>query len=232
MVYGNGVDGNQSSAPNVGIANRGQHSDFGFAEAVQNVFRRRQLENETSVAGATREKLLADSALSQAKYLDVMEDVARKDATYQTYVDQMAANLAHTNQAIAESQQRVNESTQRVSNMQSTANLLQEQIKYWKAHAENEANYMPDLLRNRAFQALQSGKLSEAQIPVAQSLVKLNDAKIQQIMQVIENLKLDGGIKAIEYELEKSMKEIGMTGLTPKDFLILLKDLLITFMKN
>ena len=60
LVYGNGVEGNQSSAPNVGIANRSQHSDFGFADAVSNVFRRRQIENESNLAAANVEKLNAD----------------------------------------------------------------------------------------------------------------------------------------------------------------------------
>lgn len=227
LVYGNGVEGNQSAAPNVGIANRGQHSDFGFAQAVQNVFRRRQIENETKVADASREKLLADSQLSQARYLDTMIDVAKKDVTFDTFVEQAKANLDHTRQAIAESQAREAKTLQEGNNLRIVAAELVERVKYWAAHAENEAQYMPALLKARTHQALESGNLSAAQIPVANSLVKLNNAKVDELMQMVLNLKIEGGLKAIEFEISDAMNDIGLTGVKPKDLLILLKQLLL-----
>lgn len=231
MVYGTGVEGNQSSAPNVGIANRSQHSDFGFADSVANVFRRKQLENETVLTSANEQKILADKLLSQARYLETMQNVARLDATFSTYVDKAKADLDHTRQSIEESKQRVDESVQRTHNLTIQASQLKYQVDYWKAHAENEANEMPALLRARAYQAMQSGNLSAAQIGVAHSLVKLNDAKIQELLQMVENLKLDGGNKAIEYEINSRMNDIGMSGIKPKDLLVLLKDLVMQLIK-
>lgn len=227
LVYGNGVDGNQSGAPNVGIANRNGSPDFGFSDVVSNIFRRRQIENETRLAVANEQNILANKLLTQARYLDTMQDVARKDATFGVYVEKAKADLDHTRQSIEESKQRINESEQRVSNLKSQANLLQEQIRYWDAHATNESEYVPKLLIARAHQALESGNLSRAQQGVARSLIALNNARVDELVQVIENLKLDGGNKAIEYELNKAMQDIGLSGIKPKDLLILFKQLLM-----
>jgi hypothetical protein len=232
LVYGNGVDGNQSSAASVGSAPRAPQADFDFADSVSNVFRRRQIENETRLTAANEQKILADKLLSQARYLDIMQEVARKDATFDTYVQQARANLEHTQQSIEESRQRVNESVQRVSNLVSQANLLQEQIRYWDAHATNERDYMPNLLLARTHQALESGNLSQAQQGVARSLISLNNAKVDELLQVIQNLKLDGGNKAIEYELNKRMSNIGMEGVKPKDLLVFLKDIILQLTKD
>ena len=138
LVYGNGVEGNQSSAPNVGIANRSQHSDFGFAETVQNIFRRRQLENETRMIDVNEQLVEANALLSQARYLEVMQDVARKDATFDTYVEKAAADLNYTRQAYNESVQRVEESKQRVVNMQETVNQIRSTVKNLDAKTKTE----------------------------------------------------------------------------------------------
>ena len=86
LVYGNGVDANQSNYSQVGLSNRNPQADFGFAEAANNVFKRRQLENETVLTDANKQKILADKLLSTARYLDTMQDVARKDATFDIFV--------------------------------------------------------------------------------------------------------------------------------------------------
>ena len=52
LVYGNGVTGNQSSAPNVGIANKDPRFDAGLMDALSTYFKRKQLENETKSAFA------------------------------------------------------------------------------------------------------------------------------------------------------------------------------------
>lgn len=219
LVYGNGVDGNQSSAPNVGIANRPQNADFAFAEAVSNVFKERQVENETRIAGASEQKLLADKLLSYARYLDIMQDVAVKDETFLQRVRRVEADLDSTLQSIAESKQRVNESIQRVSNLQSTANLLQEQIKYWKSHAENEQDGVRRLLRARINQANSSADLNRSQKRVAVTLANLNEKKLDYLVELIEKVKIDRGLDAIEFELRNGMRNIGMNGIKPRDLL-------------
>ena len=98
LVYGSGVDGNQSSASQVGLSNRNPQTDFGFAEMANNVFRRRQLENETRLSNANVANIMANQQLTQARYLDIMLDVVKKDANMGTELEQAKANLRHTNQ--------------------------------------------------------------------------------------------------------------------------------------
>ena len=218
-MYGNGVDGNQGGAASVGLAGRTTHQDFGLADVASNVFRRRQLENETRLAAANEQSILANKQLAIARYLDVMQDVARKDATFGTYVEKAKADLEHTYQSIEESKQRVDESVQRVSNMKSQANLLNEQIKYWIEKTHNEANGVRDLLQARIDELESKNLLNKANIGVARSLVALNGQKLQNLIKELEGLTIENGDKAIEFKLKRLMDENGLTGMKPQDFL-------------
>lgn len=226
LVYGNGVEGNQSSAPNVGLSNRNPQLDNGLLDTTNAIFKQKQIDNETVLTSASEQKTLADKALSEARYLNEMFDLHKKGLILDTELEKAKADLAHTQQSIEESRQRVNESTQRVSNLQSQANLLQEQIKYWDSHAKNESELMPDLLRARMWQSMQAGNLSEAQTKVAETIAKLNDKKIEQLTELILGIQLDNGNKAIEFKLNDAMDRLGITGMKPKDFLNVIVQLL------
>lgn len=162
LVYGNGVEGNQSSAPNVGIANRSQHSDFGFAEAVSNVFRRRQLENESNLTTANVEKLRADKLLSSARYLDVLEDVARKDATFKTFVEQEKQKLRKLTADTQLTEARRDNTRQQTNNLEIIANNLIDEGKLLAARTRlTSEQALTEIVRRRSLEA--GIKLSYAQ---------------------------------------------------------------------
>ena len=230
LVYGNGVDGNQSAAPNVGIANRSQNSDFGFAESVANVFRRRQIENETRLAAANEQNILAQQLLNTARYMDVMQDVARKDATYETYVQKAAADLQHTNQAIEESRQRVAESKQRVTNLKETIKQIHAITRNYDARTITE-KLRPNEVRAHTRLMSEQATTSAKQRELYDSIIALNDQKIDQLIMMIDLMSSQKYSIDLENEMTAKMRELGIQGASGKDILQFVKDLIIQLIK-
>lgn len=230
LVYGSGVDGNQGSAASVGLSNRNPQSDFGFAESVNNVFRRRQLENENRLTDANESKIMADSMLSKARYLDVMQDVARKDATFNTFVEKAAADLEHTRQSIEESKARTSKVTEEWNNLLLQRDKVLEEVRYWKAHATNE-ELQPDVIRAKIANLASSTELNRAQKDVAHSIARLNDKRIDELVARIRNINSDSDLKELSYRLQKSMADFGAGNISMKDILGLIKSVLITAFK-
>ena len=225
LVYGNGVDGNQSSAPNVGMANRDPRFDSGLMDAVNTFFKRRQLENETNVSNANSQLALANSALAQSKNIQAMQQIALTDKTFNFQVDKAKADLDHTLQSIRESHSRESLNVSNVSLNASRANEIQENIKLIQAKIATEL-IRPDELRAKIYEMETRGDLNQAQIGVARSLEALNNEKISQVIAIVHGLNLDNGLKAIEYELTESLQRAGVHGFTKKDVLDLLKMLI------
>lgn len=219
LVYGSGVDGNQSSPGSVGLGKTNPQLELPIAE---NYFRKKQIENETKLANANEQNILANQALTEAKTLNEMIEYAKQDETFLTYVAQQRANLDHTLQSIQESKQRTDESAQRTNNLKIVANSLVEQVRYWKAHANNEELYQPDLLKARAYEAWTRGDLNNAQWNVAQTIMSLNEAKRQQVFALIDKINLEAGNEALEFEIAQGMKNIGLGGIKPRDLLTVL----------
>lgn len=187
LVYGNGVDGNQSGAPNVGIAGRGSSADFGFAESVNNVFRRRQLENETGIAEASQQKLLADSILSAARYLDVMQDVARKDATFDTYVETAKANLEKLQKQAGLIDAQINKTTQETNNLQIVANNLVQQGEMLAARTNlTKEQALTEVVRR---QSLHAG-------------IRLSDAQCAKIAAEIPYINAGKALRDLQYDIQ------------------------------
>lgn len=238
LVYGNGVDGNQSSAAASGLSNRNPQADFGFADAVNNVFRQRQLENETKLTNANELKILADKLLSQARYLDVMQDVARKDATFNTFVEKAAADLAHTHQSIAESQQRVdeskqriNESAQRVENMKETINEIRANVGLLKARTKTEG-MRPSEIRSHINLMNQQATTTKKQRQVMDSIIRLNDRKVEELFYQMMYYSSLGEKIDLENEMTRAAKKFGLQGVTGKDVLNFFKDFLLLWLKD
>lgn len=161
LVYGNGVDGNQSSAASVGIASRQQAADFGFADVVRNIFQRRQLENETMLANAQKDQIKANEMLATARYLDVMEDVARKDSTFDTYVETAKEKLFNLQMDSAKkysdiqvNEQRRDNIVQQTNNLKIVANNLIEQGNYLAARTGlTQQQQLTEIVKRRSMEA-------------------------------------------------------------------------------
>ena len=231
LVYGNGVDGNQSGSASVGISNRNPQANFDFAEAVNNVFKRRQLENETNIADASREKILADKMLSTARYLDTMQDVARKDATFGVFVDKAKADLAYTEQALEESKARTSKTYEEWNNLLLQRDKLTEEIRYMKAHATAE-ELQPGLIHAKITNLASSSGLNRSQKKVAESLARLNDKRIEELTARIKNIEKDTDLKSISYDIKKGMKDAGFGDISPKDILGFLTKLVVAIVSD
>lgn len=238
LVYGNGVDGNQSNASQVGLSNRNPQADFGFAEAANNVFKRRQIENETRLTDVNTSKILADKLLTQARYLDVMQDVARKDATFKTYVEKAAADLAHTHQSIAESQQRVDESKQRVTesaqrveNMKETINEIRANVGLLQARTKTEG-LRPAEIRSHINLMKEQASTTKKQRSVMESIIRLNDRKVEELFYQMMYYSSLGEKIDLENEMTKQARKFGLQGVTGKDVLNFFKDFLLMLLKD
>lgn len=238
LVYGNGVDGNTSSAASVGTPSRNPQADFGFADAVNNVFRERQLQNETNLANANKSRILADSLLSQARYLDVMQDVARKDATFGTYVAKAAADLEYTRQAYAESQQRVRESNQRITesvqrveNMKETINQIRANVGLLEARTKTEG-LRPSEIRSHINLMNQQATTTKKQRDVMDSIIRLNDRKVEELFYQMMYYSSLGEKIDLENEMTRAAKKFGLQGVTGKDVLNFFKDFLLLWLKD
>ena len=187
LVYGNGVEGNQSSAPNVGIANRGNTADFNFNDVVNNVFKRRQIENETGIANATREKMYADKLLSLARYLDTLEDVARKDATFDTFVEQTKAELKKTNTQITNIEHDTDLKVQQENNLRIAAANLAEQTNLLVART--------NLTREQAATEIVKRESLRAGI-------KLTNAQAVQVGHMIDYIDAGTDLRELEYDVK------------------------------
>lgn len=223
LVYGTGVTGNQSEAKSVGIANRNPNLDTGLLQAVETYFKRQEISNQNRMTDQQIRESLSRTALNEERTLSEMLENKWRDRTLDDRVKQASANLAHTLQSVDESKQRVDESIARVSNLHSQANLLNEQIKYWEAHANIERDWRPKEIEAHIAQMEASGELSHAQAAAVPSIIALNGARADQLVQWTKKLVFETGEAALDYKVKEKMDQLGITGLKPKDFLDLLK---------
>lgn len=231
LVYGSGVDGNQGGSANVGIANRNPAFDAGLTDALELSFKRRQIENESKIANANEVNILANRELAQAKTLLTLQDVYKGDKTMDTYVAQAKANLEHTQQSIAESQQRVQESKQRVTNMQEQVKQIQATVKNLDARTVTE-RLRPSEIRSQIQLNRERSQTTAKQRELYDSMIRLNDQKIEELVSLIRHYDIENGIDALEYEFQERMQKTGLKGVNGRDILNTLKDIILALLRG
>lgn len=227
LVYGNGVDGNQSSAANVGIANSNADLGFDLAGAVDSYLKSRQVDNESRLTDANTKLILQNAALAEAKTLNELYDYSVKDETFLEAVGQVKANFRKTLQSIEEGEARTSNIVADTNNKHITANMLVEQVRYWKSHADAE-QLQPDYLRAKMANVISSTDLNQAQRQVALSMVQLNQSRIEEIAARIRNLNSTSDINELAYKLQKDMSDFGMGNVSMKDIFGYLVKLIAT----
>lgn len=231
LAYGSGVDGNQSGSANVGISNRNPAFDAGLTDALELSFKRRQIQNETKIANANEVNILANRELAQAKTLLTLQDVYKGDKTMDTYVAQAKANLQHTQQSIAESQQRVEESKQRVTNMQEQVKQIQATVKNLDARTVTE-RLRPSEIRSQIRLNNERSSTTAKQRELYDSMIRLNDKKIEELVSLITHYDLENGLDALELEFQQRMQATGLKGVNGRDILNTLKDILLALLRG
>lgn len=214
LVYSGNVTGNQSSStPSVNIPNSKYWNFEGVGDEVI------QSMNQTKLANSNSEKATADAQLSQARYLNELFDLNKKEALFDTDIAQAIANLRKTNQSITEGETRIEKMTEEINNLKINRNYLQEQIEltHWKAR--NEKLYVPQVLQERARNLASDTELNAVQKRVAETVANLNEKKLEYLDQQLLDLAFTTGEHALSYKLAYMMDQFGVTGMKPKDFI-------------
>lgn len=192
LVYGSGVDGNQSSAPSPSIANRRGEIGNPFQDATQAYFQAKQMSlNEIKTRNEAFESRERQLKL-RAETLGQLLDNKFLDKTLQTRIEHAAQRLANdvSRQGLIEQQS---------NNMRIQASVLVEQAENLAARTNlTRAQALTEAVKQ---QALQVGmRLTEKQIEQAASYIEFLEAGTALRRQGYD-------IQQTQYEATKMFKE-------------------------
>lgn len=231
LVYGRGVEGNQSSASSVGLSGKNVDLGMDLSGAVQDYFTSQQIENQTKQTKANAALANANEVLSRTKALHEMKEVARLDATFDTYVEKMKADLDYTRQAYNESVAREGKITEEWNQLLINRDKLMAEIDLMKEKVKteqlNNTQYIPSKIRNLE----SSTELNAQEKQVARTVASLNEKKLEEIDARIRNLNSSSDLNELAYSLQKSMSDFGLGNVSMKDIFSYLIKLIVTISK-
>lgn len=203
LVYGSGVDGNQSSAASAGIANARREVNNPLQDVGQTYLQSKQMEMEQirlrNEAFESRERQLK----LRAETLGQLLDNRFNSETLQTRVKQEAQRLA--NDVARESLIH-----QQTNNMLIQANVMVEEA--------NAIAAKTNLTKQQALTEVVKRSLMRSNIYLNNSNVRLNNKKIQQISHIIDYIDSGKDLRDLEYDI----KDLGFQ--SSKEFKQWLKD--------
>lgn len=225
LVYGSGVAGNQSESGKVSAVSRDAGIDLNI-DQIANMKLQRQM-TEQAIKNSQWQAL---ESMTRAAGNMLKNRLAR--ATFADNIRQIHENVNHTLQSMAESRQRIDESTQRTNNLKIEANLLGEKLKQAGMQTDFMKEYGAEEIRARIDEMKSRRAYNDKQREVADSVMKLNDAKIEQLKKDAEWLASRTHGQDLDNQLTERMQGLGLQGMTPKDFFVFLKDLVLSFIRN
>lgn len=194
-----------------------------------------------SIQRARLERQMAEQQIKRSQW-DTLESMTRSAAnmmknrlfrqTFQTQVDKVKADLDHTLQSIRESSQRTDESAQRTNNLLIEANKLTEEVAQMHLKTGFMEKYGAEEIRAKIHQLQSSGDLNDKQREVADSILKLNDARIEQLKKDADWLASKTHAQDLENQITERMNGLGLQGMKPKDFFTFLKDLVLSLVRG
>lgn len=215
LVYGSGVDGNQSTASSVGLSNR----NIDFGNPVRDALQSANIGADSMVKQQSVKESESRVAKNQAELLNILLDNKWKDKTLDDRIEQTKANLAHTLGS-------TNLMEQQTSNLKGQANMIEEQIKYTRARTGlTEAQIKTELCKPEQVKAmtkeiLSRRDLNEANRKVAESMLKVNDARVAQLMASAFALEQSGLLSFENWQAAHALNDVRVGGnITPKDIL-------------
>lgn len=219
LVYGSGaVTGNQSDAGKVSAVNRDAGINLNTDSVAQLRLQRQMTEQNIKESQWRTMQRMVDAASGMLK-----NKFTR--ATFADSVNQVKQNVNHTIQSINESQQRTN-------NLVVDANRLAELAKQEEIRTALLKNYGAEEVKAKIAELKARAGLHGANAKIADSVIKLNDAKIHQLEEDAKWLASRTHGQDLENQLTERMNNLGLQGLTPKDFFVFLKDLALSFVRG
>lgn len=231
LVYGRGVEGNQSSASSVGLSGKNVDLGMDLSGAVQDFFTSQQIDNQTKQTKANAALANANEVLSRTKALREMKEIARLDATFDTYVEKMKADLDYTRQAYNESVAREGKTYEEWNNLLLSRDKLMAEVELMKEKVNtehlNNTQYIPAKIRNLE----SSTELNAQEKLVARTVASLNEKKLEEIDARIRNLNSSSDLNELAYKLQKDMADFGVGNVSMKDIFSWLIKLITTIAK-
>lgn len=189
LVYGSGVDGNQSSAASPSIANvRGQMGNP-LQDAAQQYYQARLADAQVKKSGQDIKESEAREALTNARVLGQLSDNKWKDATLDTRIEEAKQNLA---------------------------NKIADEALTW-SRTRNEDNRLEqiwadtELLKSRKGLTDEQALTESVKRALYRSNIEVNDAKIRQMTSYIKFIDAgttlrqnQGMIQMTEYEAKQA----------------------------
>lgn len=230
LVYGSGVDGNQSSAPSVSQANRRVDLGNPLGDAYQAYIQGRA--NQAAVENTRQgtEESKARTLRTSAETLGILNDNKYKDAT-------LDARIAHAEKVVEQQIASINKTYAETSNIHATANKIQAEIDYYMARTGLTKQQIlteacrPEEIRAHAALMRQQKNTSASQSKLYNKLVELNDEKIAQMSLLFEKLGYETDMAALEDEMMRTMSQVGLTGTSPAELLKFFTSLMFNLMK-
>lgn len=179
LVYGHGVDGNQSSAANVSAVNRNVDLSNPLQDLAQNVQNSEMLELAKQKQGNENTMTRVNSIYTAARTLGEMLNNKFLSSTIKTRIARQEQELA--NEAMQENkmQSDINLNASRANQIEVQNELTRENITLTQLKQATE-RCKPNLLRAQAYDAWKRGELTDKQIKWFDSL---SNAKLKLIRE-------------------------------------------------
>lgn len=225
LAYGSGVSGNQSESGKVPAVSRDAGVDLNVEGYAQMKLQREM----------TQQAIKNSQWQSLESMTRVTQNMLKNKLMRQTFSDQVRQiheNVEHTLQSMRESAQRINESQERTNNLVIEANRLAELSKQEGIRTDLMKKFSAQEMREKIREVGARANYYDKQREVADSMMKLNDAKIKQLEQDVKWLASRTHGQDLENELTERMQKLGLQGMSAKDFFVFLKDIIISFIRN
>lgn len=224
LVYGSGVDGNQSTSGNPSIANRNIDLGNPLGDAVQAYQQQKAVEQNVKESESRQ-------ALNNAKVLGVLADNRWKDET-------MDARIKEASQKLANMVADENYTVTRTDNLMLERDNIMQEFELLKSKTKlTDAQLRTEICRPAEVKAhaelmRQQASTSAKQRDLYDSIIHMNDFKCQQLLSSSLYMLSRAHGQNLENQLTERMQSIGLQGMSPKDLLGFLKDLVLSFLKS
>ena len=194
LVYGSGVDGNQSSAASPSIASRSGQMQNPFQDLGQNYAQMRQLRINENMAFQNALESKARRKKYAAETLGILKDNQWKDQTLDTRIKHAAQKLANdvAREDLLGYQSDV--AAQQANNLRIVANNLAEETKLIMART----NLTEEQAKTEAFKRWYYSSASSLNL----ARVSLSKAQAAQAYEMVEYLKKGGQLRAQQIDFQ------------------------------
>lgn len=209
LVYGNGVDGNQSSAASPSMANR----TMDIANPLQDLSENYRAAKLLDIQEKNSE---TDRAYTAAKTVGTLLDNDFKDKSLKDRLEQVAATLANTLKDTDWKESNIMLNASKANNLEKLTEKYAADIKLTEAKTITE-KLRPSEIKANIRWIKSKTNLTNKQIAVADSVIRLNDAKVHALFEQALYYAASGEYLGSKTEFQNQMNQIGFGNMSNKD---------------